>query len=319
MNLNILDDNIDETNGKLYFENTNNIQVLVIDFGTIDNLEWKSENYLNNLLDLDLFKFIETNSEDLIRLIPEELQIDKYVGKNIRITTDKICDDKQYIYEMMFVDVDDGPKINDAATLINTNNIKIFSKAIIFKTYLPENNDSMLLNTITKNDIINLMETRISTNIVLYESSSLSLNKKKISEEKQTFTLNENDFREMKISGDLNKFAEEFFEGEGFIKVDFEFLLYDMSIWYTSDCGSKDVFGKLINNPVESCIIFIKLSNELRGSISLEEVIKIINLSHKLTSFKVPEEYTKIKKDNYNRNIIDNKYRLLSKLYSKYN
>ena len=316
MNLNILDDNIDENNGKLYFENTNNIQVLVIDFGTIDNLEWKSENYLNNLLDLDLFKFIETNSEDLIRLIPEELQIDKYVGKNIRITTDKICDDKQYIYEMMFVDVDDGPKINDAATLINTNDIKIYSKAIVFKSYLPENSDSMIVDNITKEDMINLLEIRVSTNIVLYEPSSFLSNKKNELELSSELS---SEFREMKVCGDLNKFAEEFFDGEGFIKTEFKFLLYDISIWYTTDSGSKNIFSKLINNPVYSCIIFVKLSDNIRGSISLNEINKIINLSHKLSSFEVPEEYEIMKRDKYNRNIIDNKYRLLSKLYSKYN
>ena len=142
------------------------------------------------------------------------------------------------------------------------------------------------------------MDSRINTNIILYEDK---------------------DFREMKVCGDLNKFAEEFFDGEGFIKTEFDFLGYNMNIWYTTDSGSKDIFGKLITNPVYSCIIFIKLEENIRGSISLEEVEKIINLSHKLKSFEIPKEYLEEKKDIYNRKIVNNKYRILSKLYSKYN
>lgn len=303
----MLNDKVEDYNdNKLYVENTNNFKVLIIEFGKIDHLEWNREDYLSKLLDLDVFRFVETNGDNLTQLITEELETNKYICDTLTVTTDRICEDKEYIYEMMFIDVDDGPKINDAATLINTNDIKIYSKAIVFKSYLPENSDSMIVDNITKEDMINLLEARVSTNIVLYETfdgvhDTLS------------------DFREMKLCGDLNKFAEEFFDGEGFIKTEFKFLLYDISIWYTTDCGSKNIFGKLINNPVYSCIIFVKLSDNIRGSISLNEINKIINLSHKLSSFEVPEEYEIMKRDKYNRNIIDNKYRLLSKLYSKYN
>ena len=292
------DDKTNDDDDKLYVENVNNFKVLIIEFGKIDHLEWNREDYLSKLLDLNIFRFVETNGDNLTKLITEELETNKYICDTLTVTTDRICEDKEYMYEMMFIDVDNGPKINDAATLINTNDIKIYSKAIVFKSYLPENSDSMIVDNITKQDIINLLEARVSTNIVLYETS---------------------DFREMKICGDLNKFAEEFFEGEGFIKTEFKFLLYDISIWYTTDSGSKDIFGKLINNPVYSCIIFMQLSDDIRGSISLNEVNKIINLSHKLSSFEVPEEYEITKRDKYNRIIIDNKYRLLSKLYSKYN
>ena len=312
-----INNKIDDYNdNKLYVENTNNFKVLIIEFGKIDHLEWNREDYLSKLFDLDIFRFVETNGDNLTQLITEELETNKYICDTLTVTTDRICEDKEYMYEMMFIDVDDGPKINDAATLINTNDIKIYSKAIVFKSYLPENSDSMIVDNITKEDMINLLEIRVSTNIVLYEPSSFLSNKKNELELSSELS---SEFREMKVCGDLNKFAEEFFDGEGFIKTEFKFLLYDISIWYTTDSGSKNIFSKLINNPVYSCIIFMQLSDDIRGSISLNEVNKIINLSHKLSSFEVPEEYEIMKRDKYNRNIIDNKYRLLSKLYSKYN
>ena len=280
----------------LFLENNNNFKVLIIDFGEIKHLPWNSEDYLSKLLNLDLFQIVETNSENLSKLIIDELYIEKYNNKSG--ITDFIYENKEYIYEMIYLDIDKGEEINDAATLINTNGKTIYSKAIVFKSYLQKDNDSLLIDNITKEDIINLMDSRINTNIILYEDK---------------------DFREMKVCGDLNKFAEEFFDGEGFIKTEFDFLGYNMNIWYTTDSGSKDIFGKLISNPVYSCIIFVKLEENIRGSISLEEVEKIINLSHKLSSFQIPEEYLEEKKDIYNRKIVNNKYRILSKLYSKYN
>ena len=280
----------------LFLENNNNFKVLIIDFGEIKHLPWNSEDYLSKLLNLDLFQIVETNNENLSKLIIDKLYIEKY--NNSSGITDFIYENKEYIYEMIYLDIDKGEEINDAATLINTNGKTIYSKAIVFKSYLQKDNDSLLIDNITKEDIINLMDSRINTNIILYEDK---------------------DFREMKVCGDLNKFAEEFFDGEGFIKTEFDFLGYNMNIWYTTDSGSKDIFGKLISNPVYSCIIFVKLEENIRGSISLEEVEKIINLSHKLSSFQIPEEYLEEKKDIYNRKIVNNKYRILSKLYSKYN
>jgi hypothetical protein len=294
-----INNTVNDTN--LFVENDSNFKVLIIDFGEIKHLPWNSADYLYKLLDLDLFKIVETNEKELSQLIIDELYIEKY--KNIPGITDFIYENKEYVYEMMYLDIEKKNTeneniINDAATLINTNGKTIYSKAIVFKSYLPHNNNSNLLDNITKEDIINLMDSRINTNIVLYDNT---------------------EFKDMKICGDLNKFAEEFFEGEGFIKTEFNFLSYNINIWYTTDSGSKDIFGKLIKNPVYSCIIFVKLEENIRGSIYIDEIEKIINLSHKLESFDIPEEYTEEKKDIYNRKIINNKYRILSKLYSKYN
>ena len=288
----------------LFVENKNNINILLIDFGEIEHLSWSSENYLNKLLDLDLFKIKQINGSDLSIIIQEELEINKFNCNNLTVTTEFICEDKEYMYELMYINFDgtninpENLSINHAAMLINTNGKNIFSKGIIFKSYLPSNSDSMILDSITKQDVINFMDARLSTNIILYEDK---------------------DFREIKVCGDLNKIAEEFFDGEGYIKKELKFLLYNINFWYTTDYGTKDIFNKLIDNPVYSCIIFINIAENIRGSISLDEVEKIINLSHKLESFNIPEEYIEEKKDIYNRKIINNKYRILSKLYSKYN
>jgi hypothetical protein len=299
LNDTVTNNTVNDTN--LFLENNNNFKVLIIDFGEIKHLSWNSLDYLHKLLDLDLFKIVETNRKELSKLIIDELYIEKY--NNISGITDYICENKEYIYEMMYLniekkDVNEEDTINEAATLINTNGKTIYSKAIVFKSYLPHNNNSILLDNITKEDIINFMDERINTNVVLYDDT---------------------EFKDMKICGDLNKFAEEFFDGEGFIKTEFNFLAYNINIWYTTDSGSKDVFSKLIQNPVYSCIIFIKLEENIRGSIYIDEVKKIINLSHKLESFDIPEEYLEEKKDIYHRKIVNNKYRILSKLYSKYN
>ena len=93
--------------------------------------------------------------------------------------------------------------------------------------------------------------------------------------------------------------------------------MHNINIWYISDNGTKNVCGKIINEPIEKCIIFTMKNDIYRGSISLDEVHKIIYLSNILSNYITPEEFIEEKIDKNNRKIIVNKYKVLNKLYYK--
>lgn len=286
---------------KLFMENEDNFDVLVITSGSIKHLDYSKENYLDKLLDESYFNIKTTNNNDFIKFMTETLETDKYIKPNLNVKTEIICEDKEYMYEIMYVEIlleDD--KINESATLINTNGEKIYSNAIVFKSKLEHNSNSMKFESITKQDVKNFMNMRISTKLVLYEDDT---------------------FREEYVLGDLNTFCQQFFEGEGIIKVENKFLNYDISIWYCTDYGKNGVLGRLVKYPVYKAIIFTLISDDLRGNISLDEVKKIIRLSQQLDleTFETPDEFKQEKKDALGRVIINNKYRVLSKIYSKYN
>lgn len=284
---------------KMSMENENDFDVLVIDFdSSVKNLDWKSDNYLDILLEQNCFQIKTTNPNNFVEFITKTLDTDRYKTNNLNVKTEVICENKEEFYEMMYVDINCGPEVNEGASLININGEQVFSRAILFKSRLPINNNSMFFESITKQDVKNFMNNRVSTNVVLYE---------------------DNEFQERHIFGDLNNFAQEFFEGEGIIKKELKFFRYNISIWYSTDYGKSGALGRLVQYPVYKAIIFSMLTNEIRGNISIDEVLKIIKLSNQLDNYETPKEFDKEQRDKFNRVIVHNKYRILSKIYSKYN
>ena len=83
-----------------------------------------------------------------------------------------------------------------------------------------------------------------------------------------------------------------------------------------------DVFGNVLdkNETVDKMIVFTMWTDNYRGNLTLDEFNKIKTLSKKINiDYKIPFELTEDSKDNMNRIIVKNKYRILNIIYSKYN
>jgi hypothetical protein len=184
--------------------------------------------------------------------------------------------------------------LNELASLINVNGEHIYSSAIIFRNHLPSLSDSMTLCDVTKKDIERLLFDRVHTKIV---------------------TCDEGKWVEDRVVGDLNNFAQIFFDNAQYEKLEIPFLMHNINIWYTtSSDGNYSLCGNLIDDTIDKCIWFSMKSDEYRGNLTLDEVKKIIYLSTVLKSYKTPEKFFEEKNDSLGRKIIYNKYKVLDYL-----
>lgn len=289
---------------KVIMENNDTFEVLVIKPGTIKHISWMDPEYSKKLMELKLFDSIKTNPDNFLQVIATNLDVNKYKIKDLHVKTEIIGEEPYYLYEMLYVDLEKETdyhneyNLNELASLININGEQIYSNAIIFRNYIPSLTDSMTLCNVTKKDIERLLHDRVHTKIV---------------------TCDENKWVEDNIVGDLNNFAQIFFDDEKYHQIEISFLMHNINIWYIPNTfGEKNICGSFIKKAIEKCLWFTMKSDELRDNLSLEEVKKIIYLSNTLTTYQLPSEFSNEKIDKYGRKIIYNKYKVLDLIYNKY-
>jgi hypothetical protein len=287
---------------KVKMETQEDFEVLVIKPGSIQSVSWLDPKYAYKLIELDLFKSVTTNEDNFLEVIATNLDVNKYKVKDLYVKNEFIGEEPYYVYEMIYIDLEKETQyhtdenLNELASLLNINGDKIYSNAIIFKNYLPSLTDSMKLETITKENLAYMLHKRVHTTIV---------------------TCDEGKWIEDECVGDLNNFAEIFFDNEKYEKLEIPFLMHNINIWYTTAIdGDKTLCGSLINQYVDKCIWFTMKTDEFRGNLTLDEVKKIIYLSKILTNFMTPSDYTQEKIDSLGRKIIYNKYKVLDLLYN---
>jgi hypothetical protein len=283
---------------KIIMENNNDFNFLLIKPGPITQ-EWNHPNYISMLMKLKLTEAITTNCETYLEMTTKYLDIVKYNDVNVTVITEIIADEPNYLYELLYVDLSKETKYHDTenefGTLININGDKIYSNVIILKTLLPCDNESMHFISMHDDDLERILYNRVYCNIVVYRNYELV----------------------KECVADLIKFADTFFEGEYYKKIEMGFLAHNINIWYVSELGEKNVCGKLVNDTIEKCIIFTMNNDNKMGNITLDEVNKIIFLSNVLPSY-IPESDALIPKtDNLGRLVIKNKYRILDEQYKK--
>lgn len=283
---------------QIQMENTNDFNMLIIKPGML-NLDYNDPNYIAKICKLNLFETVLINQSTYLELTTKYLGIPQYQDIAVNVINEVIADEPNYIYELLYVDLEKHKhhqhNENELATMLNINGEKIYSNAIVLKTYIPSLSDSMLLESITINDIERILYKRVHTMCVLYRNY---------------------EYVEEHVS-DLEEFAKVFFEGEYYKKVELGFLAHNINIWYVSELGETNVCGKLIDSTIEKCIIFTMNTTIYRGNITLKEVKKIIELSNKLESF-VLETKDEYRVDNWGRTIVVSKYKILDEYYNKY-
>jgi hypothetical protein len=279
----------------------------------INSVDWRDPEYSRKVLELGLVSYVDTNTDTFVKVMAEGLNVGRYNIEGLPIKTETIADyyspivtntyKPSYVYDMSYVDFSNNREhmnennMNHLGNLFSVNGDIIYSNAVIFKSRIESHSDSMIMETITKEDIQNILYNKVHTLIVTWDE----------------------EWKERREVGDLHNFANDFFDNEKIYKVELAFLKYNINIWYTMiDGGSMTLLGKLLKRPIEKCIIFTMNTHDCRGSLSLDEVSKIIALSKVLPDFNVPSKYNEEMKDSIGRTIVWNKYKLLDRLfYSK--
>jgi hypothetical protein len=284
---------------KIVLENKNNFNFLTISLNDISSLNWADPKYIDKILELNIYSVNTTKSEEFLNDIVKYLDVNKYNEKgDSMIETQLIAEFPEYIYEMLYINnIENKDEYkNDVGSLLITNGEKVFGNIVIFKTYLPTNNDSMIFVDTIKEDVKIILENRIKTKLVIYDG----------------------EWSEKIVIGNLEDYAKEFFD-DTFLKLEIPFLKHNINIWYEKLEGCKhDVCGKILEKPIYKCIWFTMISDEYRGNICLNEVKKIISLSYKLSfPYEPKKEWDNDEKDEYGRNKIKNKYRILEKAYQE--
>jgi hypothetical protein len=278
----------------------------------INSIDWRDPEYSRKVLELGLISYVDTNTDTFVQVIASGLDVGRYNIEGLPIKTETIADyysptitntyKSSYVYDMSYVDFSNHrdhmneSNVNHLGNLFSVNGDVIYSNVVIFKNRIESQSDSMVMDNITKEDLQNVLYNKVYTLIVTWDE----------------------EWKEQRVVGDLHNFANDFFDNEKIYKVEFAFLKYNINIWYTMiDGGSMTLLGKLLKRPIEKCLIFTMNTHDCRGSLSLDEVNKIIKLSNVLPNFDVPSEYNEEKKDNIGRTIVWNKYKLLDRLFYK--
>ena len=294
---------LDQYKADIVAENDNLYKVLVIKHSSIEHLFWKDPNYTKQIIDLDVFDTILINKDNFSELVSKSFDINKYADiKNIHVKNEIICEELNYTYELLYVDLLQEPqhqtKVNDVACLLNINNDKIYSNALLFKNYIPTGSNSMSLCDVEKADIAHILQNRKETKVVIWDD----------------------EWREDIIIENMEDYAKTFFGDESYKKIEIGFLLHNLNIWYCIDntkLVGQEVGGNIVKGYIEKCIWFTMKSTEYKGHLSLDEVNKIIYLSKILTDYKTPTEYIEDSNDHLGRKIIYTKYKVLDLMYNK--
>ena len=207
-------------------------------------------------------------------------------------------------YENILVDMDGERNIdeltekddfiNNIASLLNTNGNKVYGNAFLIKTHVPSLSKSILITNTIINNIKEILDNRVKTNIVIYDG----------------------EWSNKIVIGNLDDFAKSFFDEE-FKKFETPFLLHNINIWYElCDGFSTKICGKILERPIYKCFWFTMITDEYRGSIYLNEVTKIIEISNKIDfPFNAKKEWIDDEKDEFSRKVIKNKYKILDLAY----
>lgn len=282
-------------------DRTDDIEFLVINPGSIEDLDYNDPGYINGIFNRINIQSIKCNPNDFLIKMGEYLENDKYGDDYSQVKKVIVHDEPNYIYEIFFLDISDINKLkpemfNGLGTLLNIEENHIFGNCILLKTHVPVDNFKKLdLVEVSKKDINNILNSRVNTNVIIYEDG---------------------EFREEKFAGDIHVHAKRIFNDQFYHEKEIPFLLHNLNIFYTFDSYGNEFMPNLVKGKIELAIFFTMNTEKLRGNISRDELDKIIYLSKKLETFTVDNELVKDEKDDFNRTIIKNKYRILEYVYN---
>jgi len=294
MTLNL--DNVTLPKEEIKMDNSANFLAMVIKPNTISDFDFNSSTYLN-----DIFKnnheIFEIEPENFMESIGSKLQVNNYKIEN-KVNTLKnnvFFQDKNYLYEIIFINLDKENQVdnvNELASLINIEGDQIYGYAIILKTWIPIESVEMKFVDVKLEDIINILSNRKEPLAVILEDG---------------------EYYEQRIS-DIDIFALKFFGEDYYDKKELGILHHNLNLWYSkNDYGEK--LTNLVDVKVDRCIFFSFQYQNYRCDLTMDEVKKLIKMASK-NIFTVDEKILEEEKDNFGRIINKNKFRILNMMYN---
>ena len=283
--------------------NTKDFYILHVDVGDFDlnKFDWNDPNYTQILISQPFLSVHKVSNETFFSTLKDVLKIDD----SHLLVTQIIGEGYGYNYELIYIDStykDNKFEINHFATLLNSNGEIVKGPAFVVKNHISTLTNEMYFEDMTTSELYKLLHERSHHKIVIWN------------DETEKFTEDE-------VYGPIDNYAKIFFENEPYSKSEIAFLKHNLNILYLkSEYGKTNVIGSLLNCKVEKVLIFTMNTNELYGNLTNDELQKIIKLSQILPPpFKPMNKWFEDEKDEFGRNIIKNKYRILDNVYLENN
>lgn len=276
---------------------------LLIEPGKIHHLDWNHPDYVQKLVSLPNIKCEQFSPTTFFAQIYKLLNVETADSKHLNTVT--IGEELDYNYQMVYIDTLNKPsslEFNEMATMLQVSEEIIRGNAIVIRNYIPALSKDMYMVDMTSSELNKMLKARGFTKVGIWDD----------------------EWREEEVYGEMDNFADKFFEGEKYYKLEYGFLKHNIHIWYEkSEYGTKKVCGNLVKDPMTKCIVFSLATPTVRCSLTLDEIKKIIKLSEKLTPkdkniYEADEYWSQDETDDHGRLIIKNKYRVLENEYHKY-
>ena len=279
----------------LPFENKEEFNIMVVKPSDIEAFDYNHPCYITKLINED-FHYIETaDKQNFFEKVAINLKIKEFEPEDRNIISHIVYDKPGFVYEIMFLDVlseknKNKKNENQFGCLINFYGEKIYGNMIITKTNMSINSKQMLLDKLTKEDLFEMLDSRVNTKVVVYQDG---------------------EFREDVVRGDIDIYCKNLFEEDYYKSREIAFLKHNLNINYISSEYGNSEFPKLVPGKIESAVFFTMNNENARGCITLNEVKKIIKLSNTLETFEPKPEWLDDEFDSLGRKVVKNKYRIL--------
>lgn len=281
-------------NDELKMDNTEEFDIMVIPPSKISQYDFNHPNYLD--LVLKDIKIIKIKPENFALALAQNTELNKYKTNNMG--NDVFGFSKNYCYNIIFLELhqdDQKDEIkNEVGELLHNADGKIYGNCLIFKTFVPEDSFEMRFESIEKKDIVDLLNSRRSPNMVIYDDG---------------------DYFEHKVT-DIESYSKKLFYDDYIFKKEINFYHHILNVWYTTADYGEKIFPNLIDKKIDRMICFTK-TNIYKDDFSLDELNKIIKLSNK-GIMSIDMELFKQEKDELDRKIIKSKFRILTMMFKKY-
>jgi len=261
----------------------------------ISNFDYRNPDYLNMLLNLDIYEEIKLSPESFGNELYQYLDMKDF--SQVTINTQGIYQDKEHLYELIHLDLPikyhPVEIYNGMANMLRNDMFHIFGKAVLVKT--ETKNDRLKMVDCNKEDLKNILLSRVK-----HKGVTVDL---------------DGEIQEIEFWYDPKQKIEEFIPESKKFQEDM-FLLHNLQIYYTE--GTNPIIEGILGKKIEQMVILTKITDNFYGDFTLEEFNKIVKLLKKGCPKMVKEEWKEEKKDEHNRNIVINKYNVLDKALREY-
>jgi len=275
-----------------------------------------------NYADIEKFKeitkdFIEIKEVSIDKIMIEIEDTIKSSLDYVNVTED-IYECRNYLYQMCFVDKYHNEcnkeDLNYLASALTTEDKAIVGNIIILKEYIPNNNLSTKLESITYKDIYFLiMNELVHAGVIIQDNSKLIQiyynNKLQLVNLDKSNTIN---------NLEKNNLLDENYEGykASIIKFDFNIYVRKSDTYEKGEINFNGLAAKLYNMKIEGDSIFIcnDVESDKYYDLFIEDITDLLKVD--ISKRKLIKKDYEEKKDKNNLKIFNGRYRLL---YNKLN